>query len=95
MARDGANDKPPSPRVSVAVVAYESGPTLGDCLAALKAQTVRDFELILIDNASSDGAAERAARAYPEVAFVANAENLGFAAAMNQATMPSGIGPML
>jgi GT2 family glycosyltransferase len=85
MARDGANDKPPSPRVSVAVVAYESGPTLTDCLAALKAQTVGDFEVILIDNASADGAAQAAARAHPEATFVANAANLGFAKAMNQA----------
>jgi GT2 family glycosyltransferase len=85
MARDGANDKSPNPRISVAVVAYESGPTLSDCLAALKAQTVQDFEIILIDNASRDGAAQAAARAHPEATFVANAENLGFAAAMNQA----------
>jgi GT2 family glycosyltransferase len=85
MARDGANDKPPAPLVSVVVVAYESGPTLSDCLAALKAQTVRDFEVILIDNASKDGAAQAAARAHPEATFVANADNLGFAAAMNQA----------
>jgi GT2 family glycosyltransferase len=85
MARDGLNDKPPFPRVSVVVVAYESGPTLADCLAALAGQTVADVEVILIDNASSDRAAEAAARAHPEIAFVANAENLGFAAAVNQA----------
>src|ERR1700751_2141938 len=85
MARDGANDKPPSPRISVAVVAYESGPTLTDCLAALQAQTAGDFEIILIDNASTDGAAQAAARAHPEATFVANDANLGFAAAMNQA----------
>lgn len=85
MARDGVNDKPPSPRVSVAVVAYESGPTLGECLAALAAQSVRDLEVILVDNASQDGAAQAAARAHPEATFVANPENLGFAAAVNQA----------
>jgi GT2 family glycosyltransferase len=85
MARDGVNDKPPSPRVSVAVVAYESGPTLSECLAALSAQTVRDLEVILIDNASRDGAAQAAARAHPEATFIANRENLGFAAAVNQA----------
>ncbi|CAN7509917.1 glycosyltransferase family 2 protein [Phenylobacterium sp. LjRoot219] len=84
MARDGANDKPPSPRVSVVVVAYESGPLLGDCLSALRAQTTRDLEIILIDNASRDGAAEAAARGAPDVTFIANAENLGFAAAVNQ-----------
>lgn len=84
MARDGANDKP-SPRVSVVVVAYESGPMLADCLAAVAAQTVRDLEVILVDNASRDGAAADAARADPTVVFIPNAENLGFAAAVNQA----------
>jgi len=85
MARDGANDKPPSPRVSVAVVAYESGPLLADCLAALRTQTIGDVEVILVDNASRDGAAAAAAAAQPELVFMPNAENLGFAAAVNQA----------
>jgi GT2 family glycosyltransferase len=85
MARDGANDKPPSPRVSVAVVAYQSGPLLSECLAALAAQSMGDFELILVDNASRDGAAQAAARAYPQAVFIPNVENLGFAAAVNQA----------
>jgi GT2 family glycosyltransferase len=85
MARDGANDKPPSPRVSVAVVAYESGALLAECLDGVAAQTVGDRELILIDNASSDGAAEAAAKAHPHAAFHRNGENLGFAAAVNQA----------
>jgi N-acetylglucosaminyl-diphospho-decaprenol L-rhamnosyltransferase len=91
MARDGAKHKPPSPlvsvapRVSVAVVAYQSGPLLADCLAALKAQTIADYELVLVDNASTDGAAQAAVRAHPDALFMPNAENLGFAAAVNQA----------
>ena len=84
MARDGANDKSPKPRVSVVVVAYESGAMLRDCLVAVRAQTMTDLELILIDNASKDGAAQAAARESPDVIFVANAENTGFAAAVNQ-----------
>jgi N-acetylglucosaminyl-diphospho-decaprenol L-rhamnosyltransferase len=83
MARVGANDKPP-PRVSVVVVAYESGPMLARCLAALKAQTLRETEVILVDNASSDGAAQAAAQADPTLTFIPNPENLGFAAAVNQ-----------
>jgi GT2 family glycosyltransferase len=85
MARHEVNDKPPSPQVSVVVVAYESGPTLSDCLSALERQTAADREVILIDNASRDGAAAAAARAHPQARFVANASNLGFAAAVNQA----------
>src|SRR6516164_130757 len=85
MARDGANDKPPSPRVSVAVVAYESGPLLADCLEAIRTQTISDVEVILVDNASSDGAARAAAAERPDLVFIPNVENLGFAAAVNQA----------
>jgi N-acetylglucosaminyl-diphospho-decaprenol L-rhamnosyltransferase len=84
MARDGANDKPPSPAVSVVVVTYESGPTLADCLAALRAQSFEDFEIVMVDNASADGAAQAAVAADPAIRLIANPANLGFAAAVNQ-----------
>ena len=89
MARGGAIGNPPArgadPQVSVLVVVYESGPTLAACLAALKAQTYRDYEVILVDNASSDRTAQAAAKADPAIRLIENGENLGFAAAMNQA----------
>ena len=67
------------------VVVYESGPTLAECLAAVRAQTFGDYELILVDNASSDRVAQAAAKADPAILLLENAENLGFAAAVNQA----------
>jgi GT2 family glycosyltransferase len=90
MARADANGKPSkrmpaaSPEVSVVIVVYESGPTLGQCLAALKAQTFTDYEVILVDNASSDRTAQAAAQADPAIRLIENADNLGFAAAVNQ-----------
>jgi GT2 family glycosyltransferase len=71
--------------VSVAVVAYQSSKTLAACLAALKAQTVQGFEVILSDNASSDGAPQAAAAADPSLALLHNGANLGFAAGNNRA----------
>jgi GT2 family glycosyltransferase len=85
MARDGANDKPSSSGASVVVVAYQSGSTLEGCLAALAAQTVQDVELILVDNSPADKSARAWARAHPQTVFISNSENLGFAAAVNQA----------
>lgn len=85
MARGGAISNPPAPLVSVVVVVYESGPTLADCLAALRAQTYGDYEVILVDNASSDRTAQPAARADRAIRLIENAHNLGFAAAVNQA----------
>lgn len=88
MARAAAIGKSPAPpaapRVSVVVVVYESGPTLAQCLAAVRAQTWRDYQIILVDNASSDRTAQAAAKADPEIRLIENVSNLGFAAAVNQ-----------
>lgn len=74
-----------APAVSVIIVSYQSGPTLEECLKRLQAQTFRDFETILVDNASTDGAPQAAATAYPRVDFVEAGANLGFAAGNNLA----------
>jgi len=88
MARGGAKHNPSSaripPKVSLVIVVYESGPTLAQCLAAVRAQTFTSYEVILVDNASSDRTAQAAVAADPSVRLIENAENLGFAAAVNQ-----------
>ncbi len=84
MARAAANGNPSAPAVSVVVVVYQSGPTLAECLGAVRAQTFRNYEVLLIDNASSDRTAQAAAKADPSIRLIENAENLGFAAAVNQ-----------
>lgn len=94
MARGGGKDKPSSPRISVVVVVYESGPTLAKCLAALRAQSFSDYELILVDNASSDRTAQAAADLDPAIKLIENPDNLGFAAAVNQGARRSA-GPWL
>ena len=76
------DDKPVA--LSVCVIAYNSGPTLRACLESLAAQTFRDFETLVIDNASPDPDDARIAEAFEDVRLVRNAENLGFAGAGNQ-----------
>ena len=73
------------PAVTVVIVSYQSGPTLAECLSRLADQTFRDFETILIDNASTDGAPQAAAKVHPWVDFVEAGANLGFAAGNNLA----------
>jgi GT2 family glycosyltransferase len=85
MAQEEAEGKSRAPAVTVCVIAYNSGPTLRECLARLEAQTFRDFEAIVIDNASPDPADAEIAAAFPFARLVRNAENLGFAGAGNQA----------
>ena len=68
------------PRVTVAVPVYNGAALLPETLDSLLAQTFRDFELIICDNASTDGT-ERLCRAYAardaRVRYQRNATNLG------------------
>lgn len=73
-----------SPVASILIVAYQSGPDLGRCLEALDRQTRRDFEAILVDNASTDGAVESIPH-YDWLTLVRSPDNLGFAAGNNLA----------
>jgi GT2 family glycosyltransferase len=76
--------------ISVAIVAFQSGPTLERCLGALKAQTFRDFEILIADNGSTDGAPQAAAVAHPDARLLELGANLGFAAANNRAAAQAG-----
>jgi len=59
---------------------------LRDCLRSLLRQPQGvPLEVIVVDNASSDGAPEMAAEEFPEVVLIRNDRNRGFGAASNQA----------
>jgi GT2 family glycosyltransferase len=72
--------------VSVCIVNWNCLEMLRACLKSLhnQPQNVR-LETIVVDNASSDGAAEMVEREFPEAHLVRNSDNLGFARANNQA----------
>lgn len=72
-------------RVAVVIVAWNSMPRLTDALASLSAQKFRDFNLIVVDNGSSDGAADFVRARHPEALMLRNSRNLGLARAQNQA----------
>jgi N-acetylglucosaminyl-diphospho-decaprenol L-rhamnosyltransferase len=71
------------PWVRVIIVAFNAGPWLQRCVAALVAQTFTDFEAVVVDNGSEDGSIE--ALRLPDDRFrIEHAgSNLGFAAANN------------
>jgi CDP-glycerol glycerophosphotransferase len=51
----------PVPRISVVVPFYNNEDLLGDCLTSLAAQSLADFEVIMVDDGSSDRSAKIAA----------------------------------
>jgi GT2 family glycosyltransferase len=72
-----------APEITVVVVNYNSGVYLKDCIASLARQTHRDFEVIVVDNASTDGSLERIAEKPERLTVLKQADNLGFAAGNN------------
>ncbi|MBI5297130.1 MAG: glycosyltransferase family 2 protein [Chloroflexi bacterium] len=71
--------------VSVILVCWNSGKYLPRCLDSLEAQTFRDFEVVLVDNGSTDGSLDGLAEKYPRLKFQIEklGRNQGFAAANN------------
>jgi GT2 family glycosyltransferase len=72
-----------NPSCSVIVLNWNGRQFLGPCLESLRRQTFQDFEIILVDNASTDGSAEWVAQHYPEVRLLVNERNLGFTGGNN------------
>jgi GT2 family glycosyltransferase len=62
---------------------------LAESLASLVAQTV-PVDIVVVDNASTDGTAELLAERFPDVTVLRNAENLGFGRAVNLGVAASG-----
>jgi len=54
------------------------------CLASLLEMTYPAFQVVIVDNGSTDGSPARICAAYPGVAQIVNQENRGFAAGANQ-----------
>lgn len=73
-----------TPRVHLTIVAWNSLRYLPELLRSVEAQTFRDFQALVVDNASSDGTEAYVRGHHPGVAYLRNARNLGFAAAHNQ-----------
>jgi len=71
--------------LSIIIVTYNPGAILLDCLRSLPAG-VNDltYEVIVVDNASTDGLVQQAQAAFPQHRYILNTDNRGFAGGNNQ-----------
>src|ERR1700676_1411491 len=76
-------------RVSVTIVTYNSGRFIKRCLESVLAQRYANKEIIVIDNASTDGTVDILEQFEDRCQIIYNDENIGFAAAQNQAIRSS------
>jgi N-acetylglucosaminyl-diphospho-decaprenol L-rhamnosyltransferase len=72
--------------VSVCIVNWNCRDYLQACLQSLREAALEvSLEVVVVDNGSSDGAADMVAELFPEVVLIRNGDNAGFARGNNQA----------
>lgn len=71
--------------VSIIIVNWNARDELLKCLKSIYEETKQvSFEIIVVDNASSDGSSESVKERFPQVKVIDNTENKGFSKANNQ-----------
>jgi GT2 family glycosyltransferase len=76
---------PSQPRVSIIVLTWKNYDLTRDCLESLRKLDYTNIEIVLVDNGSGDGSAEKLASEFPEVRLIKNEKNLGFPGGNNVA----------
>ena len=71
------------PKASVIILAWNGMGYLESCLDAVLAQDYPDFDVLVVDNGSTDGSPDFVAKQYPQVNLIRNENNLGYSAGNN------------
>jgi len=71
------------PGLSVIIPTYNRAALVPEAMASVLAQTWRDFEVLVVDDASTDGTAEALAAFGSRIRLLRNTSRLGVAAARN------------
>jgi GT2 family glycosyltransferase len=73
-------------KLSIVIVNWNTRDLLATCLESVLASAANsEMEVIVVDNASSDGSARMVRERFPQVYLIENQTNVGFACANNQA----------
>ncbi|MFM7388451.1 MAG: glycosyltransferase family 2 protein [Bacteroidota bacterium] len=71
--------------LSIIIVNYNVAYFLEQCLnSVFRSKGIESFEVIVVDNRSSDNSVAMVRQKFPQVQLIANQENLGFSKANNQ-----------
>lgn len=69
--------------VSLIILNWNGKDYIGSCLRSILDSTYKNYEVIVVDNASTDGSIEIVKKEFPEVMIICNQRNIGFAAGNN------------
>lgn len=76
-----------APQVSVLMAVYNGGEYLDDSIRSIVGQTFRDWEMVVVDDASTDGTSEKLqtwSQRDPRIRVISNATNKGQTACLNE-----------
>lgn len=77
------SERPPLPAASIIVISFNNRRYVDGCLGSLSELAYDNFEIIVVDNASTDGTAEYIESNYPDVRLIRAGANLGFGGGNN------------
>lgn len=66
------------PLVSIIILNYNAGDLLLDCVNSIQKSNYDNFEIILVDNMSTDNSHKKCKEMFPNVKLIENSENLGY-----------------
>ena len=72
--------------ISIVIVSYNVKEYIISCIHSIykHSQSNYNFEIVVVDNNSKDGSAERIKKEFPKVTLIENNHNAGFSRAVNQ-----------
>lgn len=73
-----------NPLISIIIVTYNGILYVSECLDSIICQTYKNFEIVVVDNSSSDGTIELIETQYPQVKLVVNKVNSGYSGGCSQ-----------
>ncbi|MBW1855160.1 MAG: glycosyltransferase family 2 protein [Deltaproteobacteria bacterium] len=72
------------PKVFIIILNWNNLQDTVECLESVKKLNYQNFEIVLVDNASTDGSVQVLEEEYPEVILLKNERNLGYAVGNNE-----------
>lgn len=73
------------PSVTIIVLNWNAAPFLANCLTSLYAQDYPNFQIVVVDNASTDNSLQLLKEQFPDLRLIENLTNDGFSAGNNRA----------
>ena len=82
-----AKNQSSPPKVSIILVTYNNWKYTRECIQSVIEHSGYDYEIILVDNLSTDNTLLSVEKEFPFVRIISNGSNIGFPAAVNKALM--------